>query len=337
MSRYYRIELSTQDGKPISPSSLAGSGMPPGVITSLLSDGARTNPAALNIEMDLPIYAAGLGDISAYVRIWGLSLRDISRAFDLNLQKIKIFGGMAKGYPLADPTQQGLLIQGDIRQAFGNWVGTDMTLDMFVQPGNSATPDTPGNFASTWTQGEKLSAMIARTLSVAMPSVKQDIKIDDSRVSKSTESHTATTLTQFSQYIQSITLHGLGDSDEGVTIVNNGQTVRAYESKPQVDATVKQIRFQDLLGQVTWAEPLVITAKLVLRGDLHVLDTIQFPPNLISTVTGSSASAFGATSRAQNSLSFDGKFKITQIHHWGNYRQADAMSWNTTIWATGPI
>lgn len=344
--RYYSIELSSPDGKPIQIQSLAGSGMPAGTITSLLQDGS-TNPAALNVEFDVVQYPGhqGGGDTASYIRIWGLSLAELSYAFNLNGQVITLRGGMAKGYPLANPAQQGVLVKGQILQAFGNWVGTDMTLDINVMAliGNGASqqtdqPTTKGNFSFTWTKGEPLATMIARTLSAAMPDAPQQINISNQRIAPQDQVGVYQNFSEFALAVVSMTEHTLNPTDAGVWMTNNG-TIKVYEGSPSdVAGPIKQINFQDLLGQVTWSSPRQITAKLVLRGDLDINDTIMFPSSLIVTTTAGARPGTGGTqlgANPSNSLTFGGqaKFKIQQIQHWGNFRQPDAMSWNTTIWA----
>ncbi len=88
----------------------------------------RAIPGALNIEWDIPVapFATPMG--AAWVRVWGVSLAQISQSSDLNGMNIQVFGGMQKGLPLANPMQYGLLVQGQIFQAFGNWIDTNQTL-----------------------------------------------------------------------------------------------------------------------------------------------------------------------------------------------------------------
>lgn len=328
--RYYRIELTNRTtGKPITVQSLAGSGLPPGVITSALPD-KTTNPAALNIELDLMTYNGDIGSPASYLRIWGLGLAELSQAFNLNDQHIRVFGGMAKGLPLADPSQAGLLIEGEINQAFGNWIGTDQTLDIqFRAAGRS-------NYTFTWASGEKLSDMLARTLKTALPNAKQAINIKATRVANAEKPGAYSTFTQFAQAVMMMTETAPGEGD-GVAMAFDGQTVRAYEAtETKAGSNIKQIKFQDLLGQITWAAPLTIQAKMVMRGDLQMSQIIQFPKDLLVTTTAAAQPAFGGTGQnPSNKLSFggDGKFQINQMQHWGNFRQPDAMSWNTTVWA----
>lgn len=93
-----------------------------------------TIPGALNIELDIPVAPYFVPDVSAYVSVWGIGLQNIAQARDFNNLAIKVYGGMKKGLPLAKPQQAGLLIAGEIQQAYGNWIGTEQTLDLQIRP-----------------------------------------------------------------------------------------------------------------------------------------------------------------------------------------------------------
>src|SRR6202012_5056198 len=69
----------------------------------------KTDPGALDIEIDLPVasFAQPMGSSGAFVRIWGISLADIGQASNLNGKRISISGGIQKGLPLANPQQSG--------------------------------------------------------------------------------------------------------------------------------------------------------------------------------------------------------------------------------------
>src|ERR1700722_18339267 len=121
--RYYRIEI---DGGNL-------------VFTSF--DGTNSLPGALLVDLDIPVAALGNPtEAGAFVKIWGIPLATIGQAKNLNGKSIKVFGGFQKGLPLANPSQSGLLVQGYIWQCFGNWIGVDMSLDLYVVAG--PTPPT---------------------------------------------------------------------------------------------------------------------------------------------------------------------------------------------------
>ena len=102
------------------------------------------HPAAQNIEFD---FLTSVDDIplgGSSLRIEGISLEDVQYGQQFGAQlingqykdgyDIRVYGGMGKGLPLANPAQQGLILSGTIFQSYGNWQGTDMTLDFVISP-----------------------------------------------------------------------------------------------------------------------------------------------------------------------------------------------------------
>jgi hypothetical protein len=321
--RFYKIDLSNpQTGAAITPSSLGG--LP---ISSLLPGGG-VNTAALNIELDIPIAAQHTPAGQPYIRIWGLGLKDLGNSFNLNGMNISFSAGMSAGLPLANPSQARLLVQGSIYQAYGNWIGIEQTLDLILMP-QVGTTTAPANFVLNWKAGTTLADALSTTFSTAIPKAKQDINISP-RLKLSydcvgyyeTLNQLSTWLNEFSKSI--VTDAGyLGvnvDYSDGVNIV-----VMDFTGPP---SPVKPINFQDLIGQPTWIAPLTIQAKTVMRGDIDLFDTVSLPQSLVTT-TAQAMTNF--TQNPANSLTFSGNYTVTDIHHYGNFRQPDAASWNTTF------
>src|SRR5579875_2215617 len=93
-----------------------------------------TLPGALNIELDVPVSPMSTPLAGSYLRVWGISLQEIAQWNDLQGKAIDVYAGMQKGLPLAKPQQAGLIFHGKIFQAFGNWQGTNQTLDLIINP-----------------------------------------------------------------------------------------------------------------------------------------------------------------------------------------------------------
>jgi hypothetical protein len=324
--RFYNIVLTdATTGTAIVPSSLKGMGL-----TSLLSNG-QTNPAALNIELDIPVAPFHQPAGQAYVRIWGLGLADIGSAFNLNPNLVKgtpgalisVYGGMAKGLPLANPAQARLLVKGQVLQAFGNWIGTDQSVDIIFTPA-TGTNDDPMNFVVDWTAGMTLGAALSNTFSTALPTAKQSINISSNLVLNHDEPGYHGTLTQLAAYVYTISRSIIQDPGyAGVTIDYHDGTINVAD-QTVAPSDVIPIAFQDLVGQPTWIEPNVIQAKAVMRGDIGIQDVVSLPQTLI---TNSAASYLGF----QDKSIFTGNYVVTDVHHYGNFRQPDAASWNTTF------
>lgn len=324
--RYYKIIISDDSGE-IRPSSLGGLSL-----TSLLPTG-QTNTSALNVELDLPLASYHTPDqANGYVRIWGLGLADIGAAFNLNPQlglaastskQIEIYGGMAAGLPLANPAQARLLVKGSILQAYGNWIGVEQTVDLIIAP----TSQKPLNLVLNWTAGTTLAATLQNTLSTALPKATLEIQLSPRLVQDHDEPAIYSTLEQLASVLNPLSKKIITDANyPGVNIAYDGATIRVQDLSTQKPAT--KIAFTDLIGQPTWISPGVIQAKLVMRGDLDILDTVTLPPSLV----GNSAAAMsGLSGNPANMTTFSGNYTIKAIHHYGNFRQPDGSSWVTVV------
>lgn len=337
--RYYKIVITNADtGAPVRPSSLSpstftaglsstlsglggGSGSPMD-ITSVLSDG-NSNPAALNIEFDLPIYNYVTPGGNGFLRIWGLSLADIGASFNLNGCKLAFYGGMSKGLPLANPQQQGLLLKGKIFQAFGNWINTDQTVDMYFIP-DTGTVTTPKNFVMNWKAGTDLPTSLKETISTALPDAQVTVNVQADLKHNHDEVAVYGNLQNYSQAIYSLSKSIANDPKyAGVTISYDGTTLVATDQTKK-SGTIKQIAFQDIIGQPTWKDPGTVQVKVVLRAGIGVGDIVNLPKtNFISNAA--------ALTSLRGNLVFNGNYWVSAVHHYGNFRQPDAASWNTTL------
>jgi hypothetical protein len=316
--RYYSLVITDQNGNLVRSAALAPLGAP-ATYTSFVNGQSLAN--ALNIELDISSvpYSTPIG--AGLVRVWGIGLGEIAQASNLNGFNISVYGGMQKGLPLANPAQSGLLMEGSIQQAFGNWIGTSQTLDLILQPfvGEVAAPK---NLVFNWVAGTPLADAIATTLAAAFPGYTIEVAISANLVINYTQPGYYQSLFQFASFINGLSASVIGGDYTGVNIVITGTTVRVYDStvpKPTI-----QVAFQDLIGQPTWIDALTIQAKCVMRADIAVGDMIKLPPTL-ATSSAQSLSQF------RNQSAFQGTFQVVQVRHAGNFRQPDAASWVTVI------
>jgi hypothetical protein len=301
--RYYRIEIG---------------GAVPAVYTSLA--GGQADPGALNIELDIQIAALDSPQ-NAFVRIWGVSLQTISQSRDFNGAPIKVYGGMSKGLPLANPEQQGLLVQGVINQSFGNWVGTSMTLDLIITTaGNTDTTPNALNITLNWKKGQTLQTAIANTLSVAAPGLAQNINISDDLVLPADDTTgTFATLAAFATYVKAASRSIKGSTTYGgVDILYREDIFQVYDGT--TEAEPKDLQFIDFIGQPTWIAAALIQFNTVMRADLAVDNYIRFPRQPVVTTAASNP-------RYRDKTAFQGVFHIQSIHHVGSFRQPDGMAW----------
>lgn len=155
--RYYRIEITD----PANPG-------PTQVYTSWVN--GKNDPGALNVQFNITTNTYEFLTNAAVVQIQGISIKSISQASNLNNKNIKISAGFQKGLPLANPEQNGVLVNGYISQAFGNWLGNDMTLDLILKPGSSPTTPAPTQPATA-----QSSSIVSEPLPPPLGSMKQPI------------------------------------------------------------------------------------------------------------------------------------------------------------------
>lgn len=289
-------------------------------------------PGALNIELDMPVVAFDAPQGNGMVRIWGVGLQMIGQASDLNGAKITISAGMQKGLPLATPAQAGIIVQGAVYQAFGNWQGINQTLDLIVQASDLA-PD--NGIAFTWQSGTSLGDALSTTLSQAFPGYTADIKIGSNLQppNDATQDGTYKSLSQLSGYLRDISQKAgqsvYGDQYPGVMLTIVGNTIKVFDNTQQ--QTPVKLAFQDLIGQPTWINPGTVNFKTVLRSDIAVGTPMQFPQGIVAPFALTSAAAAAPNSPARNKTVFQGVFTVVEVHHFANFRQPDADSWNTTF------
>lgn len=328
MSRYYAIKITDPtSGQVVTPPGFEGL-VGDQTYTSFVNN--QTLPNAWNVELDLPVISADLPMGGAWVRIWGISLQEISQASDLNNKLIEIRGGMQKGLPLANPAQSGLLASGYILQAFGNWVGTAMTLDLIIYPGSGpnglGTLAKPRNLVLNWKAGTQLSQALNQALKTAYPDRTLTVNISSKLVRGNDEVAFFPTLTQLAQYVRETSRSIVTDASyAGVAIVPGDKDISVYDGTATSQPTVTQINFQDIIGQPTWIESPLIYVKTVMRADLKVGGQIKLP----QTVVVNTVQAKSNLSNQQ--LSFQGSFVVTELRHIGNYRQPSGESWVTVL------
>jgi hypothetical protein len=331
--RYYSVAITKSDGKtPYLFKSLNGQ-----TLSSLIPSGSQdprygtTNPGALQVEFDIAVFNGAAPDNSSLLRVWGLGIQDIGQAANLNGCNITISAGMARGLPLANPKQAGVIMKGQIFQAFGNWVGTEQTVDMiFVAGGVAAgSSSAPSNFPFIWQANTPLSTAIANTLKIALPGFTQNINISEKLTINYTMTDHKQSLQQFSDFIQGVSQSLIGGDYPGVTISLNGNVVTVDDGTVMVvtGQIIIAIQPADLIGQPTWLSPGVISVKTILRSDISVSTKVTLPKTLITTTSASFQSL-------QDNSTFSGQYQVQQLHQYGNYRQPSADAWNTTLQLT---
>ena len=331
--RFYRIVIQNPEtGQVIVPPGFEGL-LGGASYTSFVN--GKTLPAAWDVELDIPVIGQATPQGQALARVWGISRQEISQANNLNGKNISIYGGMQKGLPLANPAQAGLLVQGVIFQAFGNWIDIhQQTLDFVIMAGSGSTAaaqgtgtlKAPKNLVLNWKAGTTLAAALTTTLQTAFPGVTVNVNINSGLIRPNDEIGFYPTLEQLSQYARETSLDIIKTANyAGVSIVIAANTITVSDGSATSSAAAKQGNFQDLIGQPTWIESPNIQFKTVMRGDISVGDQIMLPPTVVTN------SAQASTSLVNQSATFQGGFQIISARHVGAFRQPSADSWVTVF------
>lgn len=291
-----------------------------------------TNPYAQMVELDVPMSVMHQPLQNSHIQIWGIGLVEQAQAPNLQGQNISIYGGMAAGFPLANPAQSGLLASGQIQQSFGNWIGTDMTLDVYMYfngsspssaqtTGQPPTPstlplpastDTPANIIFQWQPSQPLMTPLVNALQTAFPKYRIVGQVNSNLVwSGSPATGFFGKLSQLCKYVhdKSLTMiNGYAPDTNpthlgfypGVSITLQNNTIIVSDNS--IATNPKAIQFIDLVGQPTWNAPFQVQVSCVLRGDINVLDYVTLPQGQ-GTIQQDSKSQYlqqGASSDAFN-------------------------------------
>lgn len=285
------------------------------------------NPAAQNFELDVPIAPGQVPQGKAVLRVWGVGLLQIGQAANLNGQNFTLLAGMQKGLPLANPSQSGLIVKGQIFQAFGNWQGVNQTLDLIVYPGAS---DTNQDIMWSWPKGTQISAAIMQCFKQAFGQYHPAVQIGNIVAPGDDKGH-YTSLTRLATHVWNMSVKygtpSFGEQYPGVNIFISGDSIIATDSTQQTSALPIQLQFQDLIGQPTWIEPNRISFKAVMRHDIQIGSLVKFPAAVVSPYVLTTDSAAYPNVPARNKSVFQGTFFVNEVHHLGNFRQPDADSW----------
>lgn len=328
--RYYRVELS-RGGQPV-----VGADLKPFGPWSTLTPQGGNNPGALDLEMDLPVVAMDAPAGTAFLRLWGIGLTVMGQSADMNGADVKVFGGMSKGLPLANPKQSGLLLAGSVLQAYGNWQGTQQTLDLQIIPAQLA-PDLaadPSGFASapkniviSWGQGQQLGDAVSQTLRTAYPGATiTGADTVSQRLSLPYETQVGyyESVTQLARWVRDVSAAAVGGGYQGLRIVPTEGGFRLFDASTPVTPT--SVAFTDLIGQPTWLSPATMTFKAVMRADVAVGDYVRMP-RAQATTTSQSFSQY------RQRATFEGDYQVLSVRHLGRLRQRSADAWVTVFTA----
>ncbi len=329
--RFYEITLSSPaiDGK-------AGTTLIIGSQTNNID-----NYSCLMVDLDVYQRPFHQPSNNSHIKIWGIDLQYLNQKANFNpiidktgksiyLSDIIVSVGMSKGLPYANSSQQGVIVQGSILQAFATWQGTAVGLDLVLSP-STVDPNAYKNIPVIWKQGDDLTQIVTQALKTAYGS---DTKVTGSFSKNLTYTETSQAqyfdLFSFANKVNELSKNIVKNpAYTGATITSTNNGFHLSDSGITPEAT-KQIKFTDVIGNLTWIGIAKISAKVVMRGDLNVGDYISFQNNIpVSNVVNNQ-------SQFRNNLSFNGTFFITSLRHVGSSRSSNGDSWVTVIEAVMP-
>jgi hypothetical protein len=297
---------------------------------------ATNNPTALQVEMDIavsPTNAPNIGQ-GAWCRVWGIPLQTVLTANQFTDQTISVFGGMQRGLPLSNPNEQGLLVQGIVLPALGNWTGVNMYIDFYITPGTTgnATVSGAANLVHNWPANQPLSTAIKNALQTAFPGFTANINISPNLVRPNDERGFYQTLGQYATFLFNASHDIMKTAGYlGVQVSVQGNTITVSDGT-QTQSAAKTINPWDLIGQPIWTGKQTAQWRTTMRGDFNVGDMATLPKSLaqLQPIGGGQVSGQGINI-------IQGSFRIQAIRHVGNFRNPDGSAWCTIFDGIQPM
>ena len=297
------------------------------------------DPGALHTIIDVPVTTFEQPNGTTYVEVRGIDIATISQASNLQGYTIKVYGGMGVGYPLAKPAQSGLLLTGVVYQAYGNWVGTEMSLNLLVQPFNEAiTTDDPPKFVWHWAQGQDIKDAINKCLTDAMPGYTCEFNLSSTMTGTHDDLGYYSDFASIADIIMNASLSVNKTSGyNGIRFFVVGKKFYVFDNS--TGSTAKKIEFTDLIGQPTWLGPVQnprIMLQTVMRADIAINDVITMP--LFNQTGSHTLAGYGTIAPSSTEIQtgkgrslFQGNFQVLSIRHIGDSRNPDGTAWVTVI------
>ncbi|EJI7050695.1 hypothetical protein ACOVMX_005039 [Escherichia coli] len=324
--RYYRLEIiNPKTGKP----PVCRNGKPIGPF-----DTSETPGCGLHVEFDFEVTALDIVRAGTMLTIYGLPIDMLEQSVNLQGCLVRMKAGFVKGLPLANPLQQGEVIYGEIYFAYANWIGTNQTLNLVINPTIRKTDDgKPFILEFDGRTGEKLGDVISRALKKAFPNKLIDCTVSDSLVLPEPWKGTYENIGSLAMVLRSASIAMIRSEKYcGVGISILSDRVRVYDNALADWGKPKKIELYELVGQPTWIAPFTVSFKCPLRGDIRCGDVIELPEGLYS---GAASIVMANTTApsviAKNSTTFTGKFLVKSVRHIGSYLTADGDAWVTVF------
>ncbi|ANP08774.1 hypothetical protein ACVD2J_10460 [Escherichia coli] len=324
--RYYRLEIiNPKTGKP----PVDSNGNPIGPF-----DTSETPGCGLHVEFDFEVTGLDVVGSGTMLTIYGLPIEMLQQSVNLNGCIVSLTAGFASGLPLANPDQQGEIIYGEVYMAYANWIGTNQTLNLVVNPVYRKKEDgSPVRFSGTGFQGEKLGDVLSRVLKQAYPDKIIESSVSDNLVLPEDIPLVYLDIGSLAMAVRSLSKAIIRQKGySGVGIIMLPDRIRLYDNSSLELGKIKKIEPYELIGQPTWIKPFTVSFKCPLRGDIRCSDVIELPQGMFSGASSILMTNTTAPSViSKNSTTFTGKFLVKSVRHIGAYLTADGDAWVTVF------
>ncbi|CAD6037295.1 hypothetical protein [Escherichia coli] len=296
----------------------------------------KTPGRGLHIEFDVMI--TGLDEVGAgtALTIYGLPIDVLKQSVKLHGCIVSLIAGFSAGLPLANPAQQGEIIYGEVLAAYANWIGTNQTLSLIVNPAIRRNDEGKTvEISADAKKGEKLGDVLCRALQKAYPKKRIECTVSDALILPESGPLHYTEITSLATMVKSASIALMKrDNYSGVRISMQADTIRIFDNS-DCNREDKKILPHELIGQPTWIQPFIMSFKCPLRGDLRVCDIINLPQGTVSD--GESilmTNTHPNTGLTNQTTTFSGRFMIQSVRHIGAFLSASGDAWSTVFTAT---
>lgn len=297
-------------------------------------DTSKTPGRGLHIEFDAVITGLDVVNSGTMMAIYGLPMDVLKQSVKLNGCQVSLIAGFSKGLPLANRHQQGEIINGEIFRAYANWIGTNQSLNLVINPAlRRDENDNPISMSAYGKKGEKLSDVIVRSLKDVFPKKKIKCSISDKLVLPEDFPLEYRLISSLASVVRDIS-HDMmrDDTYSGVSMVMQSDSILIYDNHTADWDSPKEILAHELIGQPTWIKPFVISFKCPMRGEVRNGNVVSLPQGMISGPSSIlMTNTTQASARIKDTVTFSGKFLIRSVRHVGAFLVADGDSWVTVF------
>lgn len=292
----------------------------------------------LQLEFDVNYTASDLIDPATIVKLYGVPITILRQAVQLVGGNVQIFAGFEAGLPLANPQQQGEILNGRIVNAWSDWVGANQCLNVAINP--TVRPATESEVFSITVDaeaGERLGDVIRRTLVDAYPEKQIQVNVSNDLVLNEAWKGVYWRVSQFANMIrsQSVNLLGANVNYAGISVVVQGERILVFDNSDVASSaagSAKAIQPYELLGQPSWIGFNKIAFKCPLRADIQCGDMISLPAQITSGAGGILLQSTAFTYPPRTTTTFSGEFIVIGIRHVGRFLDKNGTDGWTTIY-----